>query len=289
MTRSYPRYAYYGHHKSASSWVHTIVGHVCDETGMRCSYLANEGMFDGDLRAWVERDRSDFLCYVNADWEHVRHLPEHRGFHIVRDPRDILTSAYFSHLHSHKTDAWPELVDHRKRLEEVTKDEGLILEMDFNSDVFAEMDGWNYEQENVLELKMEEFTPDPLNGFLEVFRFLGFLDESHYSKKKQARWLVTSAANVLHRHGKLPLQRPATSLPAERLLGIVHDNRFDTKAGGRKAGEEQTTSHYRKGVAGDWVNHFGPEHVEAFKERYNPLLLKLGYEREADWSLPSPA
>jgi hypothetical protein len=275
--------AYFGHHKSASTWIHNIVGNVCDETGMQCAYLANPEMFDGDLPAYVEGHDVDFLCYVNANQEHLAGLPEFRGFHMIRDPRDILASAYFSHLHSHKTAAWPALVEHRAKLMSVDKAEGLLLEMEFNADVFEDMRSWNYEQPNVLELKMEEFTVDPLNGFIDVFRFLGILDETHHGKKAQARFLMTSAANVISRHSKLPVGRSMASLPAERLLGIVHNNRFETKTGGRDAGKENVKSHYRKGMAGDWVNHFEPQHVKAFKQRYNDLLLRLGYESDPDW------
>ena len=64
----------------------------------------------------------------------------------------------------------------------------------------------------------------------------------------------------------------------------MHDNRFSNYAGGRKEGEENVSSHYRKGVAGDWKNHFKPEHVERFKELYGELLLKLGYEQAPEWS-----
>jgi hypothetical protein len=283
MARPTHLLAYFGHHKCASTWIHNIVGNVCDEAGLQCSYLANPEMFDHDLAGFVEREGIDFLCYVNANIEQANTLPEFRGFHMVRDPRDILASAYFSHLKTHKTHAWPALVEHRKRLESVSKDEGLMLELDFNADVFEDMWTWDYEQPNVLELKQEIFTKDPLNGFVEVFRFLGILDEQHHGKKAQAKYLIASAANVLNRHGKLPMVRPMATLPAERLLGIVHNHRFETKTKGREAGKEDVNSHYRKGQAGDWANHFTDAHIAAFKERHNELLIRLGYETNPDW------
>lgn len=281
---------YFGHHKCASTWVHNIVENVCDEAGWRSAYLANSEMFGGDLSAWLAAHPIEFLCLVNADWDHVQRLDgNYRGFHMVRDPRDILTSAYFSHLHSHKTGAWPALVEHRKRLAATDKNEGLMLELDFNADVFAEMARWNRDQPQVLELKMEEFTTDPLNSWLAVFRHLGIMDEGHKGKLEQIKASVRSALNVAHHHGRWPFGRTLESLPAERLLGIVHDNRFETKTGGRREGEEQVTSHYRKGVAGDWANHFTQAHVDAFKERYGDLLLLLGYESSLDWGLPEPS
>jgi len=280
-----PQLAYFGHHKCASTWVHNVLMNVCDEAGWSCNYLANAGMFEHDLAAWLQRHPVDVLCYVNADIEQVRRLPPYRGFHMVRDPRDILTSAYFSHKHSHATHAWPELVEHRERLNAVSKDEGLLLELDFNADVFDEMRRWDYEQPEVLELRMEEFTPDPLNGWMRVFHHLDIVDERHHGKKAQLAYLLASSANVLKRHGRWPFGRRLPGLPAERLLGLVWNNRFETKTKGREAGKEDVESHYRKGVAGDWANHFTPRQVDAFKERYNDLLVQLGYETGADWGV----
>jgi hypothetical protein len=57
----------------------------------------------------------------------------------------------------------------------------------------------------------------------------------------------------------------------------VYANRFEAKTKGRRAGTEDTASHYRKGVAGDWVNHFTPEVAAAFEERFGDLPQKLGY------------
>ena len=71
------------------------------------------------------------------------------------------------------------------------------------------------------------------------------------------------------------------------LLGVVYDQRFEKYAKGRSKGQEDTGSHYRRGVGGDWVNHFEPEHVARFKERHGDLLLKLGYESDPDWNVPA--
>lgn len=277
---------YFGHHKSASTWVHNILGNVCDEAGWRCGYLANEGMFGRDLPGWLAHHPTEVLCYVNADWSHVQRLPPGwLGFHLIRDPRDILTSAYFSHLHSHRTEAWPALVEHRARLRQVSKEEGLLLELDFNADVLEHLSTWPYGRPDVLELRTEELTADPLNGWLEIFRFLGIVDEHHVGRGRAFSTLLATSLNVLHHHGRLPFGRPLAQLPAERLLGIVHDNRFEAKTAGRAAGEEDSTSHWRKGVPGDWRNHWTAAHVAAFKQRHPGLLARLGYEDGDDWDL----
>ena len=40
---------------------------------------------------------------------------------------------------------------------------------------------------------------------------------------------------------------------------------------------------YRKGVIGDWVNHFTDDHRAAFKDVAGDLLIELGYEGDHDW------
>jgi hypothetical protein len=280
-----PLLAFFGHHKCASTWIHNVVDAVAADAGWRIAYVYDEKLFDQDLAGYVQRERLDFLSYVNADFAHVAQLPRVRGFHVVRDPRDLVVSAYFSHKQSHPTHAWPELVPHRERLQKLSKRDGLLAEMDFSARFLEQMSTWDYGQENVLELKQEEFTSDPYGGFIRAFRFLGALDEEHYAKKDWPRYLARATANILWRWSRRssPLRWPMPRIPGERLLGIVFDQRFEKHAAGREKGKEDSASHYRKGVGGDWVHHFEEIHVERFKERWNGLLLRLGYEHDADW------
>lgn len=41
----------------------------------------------------------------------------------------------------------------------------------------------------------------------------------------------------------------------------------------------------RKGVSGDWRNHFSQKNVIAFKEVANDALMALGYEKDDTWSI----
>jgi len=51
---------------------------------------------------------------------------------------------------------------------------------------------------------------------------------------------------------------------------------------GRKSGEE--SRHFaRKGIAGDWANHFSLEARQVFDHYAGDLLLELGYETDRDW------
>lgn len=245
-------------------------------------------LFAHDLQSYVDTHGIKFLCYTNADYQYVEGLAEFRGFHVVRDPRDIVVSSYFSHLYSHPTDGWPELVEHRRKLQSVSKEEGIFLEMKFRSWEFEHLVTWDYEMPNVLEIKMEELSNRPAEQFLQIFRFLGLIVDGHgQNESSQLRDTVAMILNAIHfrSRGLMPVCVERDALSAEQLLQIVDRNSFSNLAGGRRKGEEDVKSHYRKGVAGDWRNHFTEELVQAFKDNYNDLLLRVGYESKPDWIL----
>lgn len=52
---------------------------------------------------------------------------------------------------------------------------------------------------------------------------------------------------------------------------------FETFAGGRKPGEENRESLFRKGGVGDWRNHFDSRATEVFERHAGDLLRQLGY------------
>src|ERR687890_277208 len=58
---------------------------------------------------------------------------------------------------------------------------------------------------------------------------------------------------------------------------------FEKLSKGRQRGQEDTSSFYRKGVAGDWNNYFTERDKEIYKEEAGDLLIRLGYERDLDW------
>ena len=270
--------AYYGHHKAASTWIVTILNAVAADAGWNVAYLPEPRHFEDDLAAYVSKKKVDFFYYVNANMTDIAALPEHRAFHVVRDPRDTIISAYHSHKSTHPTDDFPELVPHRKALNEVDESEGLLLEIEFSARFMSQVAEWDYDQEHVLELKQEELTRDPYNGFLRIFEHLGVLDGSHYAKKNWLPYLVSSSLNILHRRNGIVPRKKRWSIPGERILGAVYDNRFEKMSKGRKHGQADTKSHYRSGKSGEWRTRFSPKHVEAFRARYGDIVERLGYE-----------
>jgi hypothetical protein len=286
---------FFGHHKCATGWISGIVREICFHLGghLRIVPSARHIRPRSSLGAFVEEEGVDVLAYTNAAIEHARALPPHRGFHVVRDPRDVLVSAYFSHRYSHPAGQWPALQAHREKLKSLSKKEGLFREMEFSRGVFEQMQRWDYEQEHVLEVKLEELSAHPRERFMEIARFLGLLDEKEVSKAAGWKGAVQMRLNRLNQRGRrfmpgrLPMfpvpQRRLPAITAPMLRTILHRKRFEKMAGGREKGEEDVTSHYRKGQPGDWKNHFDDELAARFKDEYNDVLLKLGYETTPDW------
>ena len=56
--------------------------------------------------------------------------------------------------------------------------------------------------------------------------------------------------------------------------------KFDKLSGGRQRGEEDTQSHFRKGVVNDWHTYFDRNTWSIFDAEAGKLLEKLGYQRE---------
>lgn len=52
---------------------------------------------------------------------------------------------------------------------------------------------------------------------------------------------------------------------------------------GRNPGKEDRKRFYRKGVAGDWKNHFSDEDKQVFKDIAGDMLIRLGYEKDLAW------
>ncbi len=250
---------YFGHHKCATQWISRVCHAMTSRRHLQFTYLDYFGPPEFHLSRHLSSEKTEFLAYANADPVQVATISSFKAFHVIRDPRDIVVSGYFSHKNSHHVEHWPELVPHRRRLNEVSIDAGLFLEMDFSRSLWMtklevglldSLADWDFEQENILEMKYENLIENPLAAFTRAFSFLNLLgsdeDRAHLQK-------------------------------------AIDEYSFRNLSGGRQQGQEDQRSHFRKGVAGDWKEYFNDEHKARFKSEFGDLLIKLGYEKNLDW------
>jgi hypothetical protein len=70
----------------------------------------------------------------------------------------------------------------------------------------------------------------------------------------------------------------------ERLVEhCVSSASFEKLSRGRQRGQEDPSSFYRKGVAGDWKYLFDGHDRQIYKEEAGELLIRLGYEKNGGW------
>jgi hypothetical protein len=102
-------------------------------------------------------------------------------------------------------------------------------------------------EENWAEVRYEDLLKNPHEELARLFAFLGVADDS------------------------------------ETVGRCVDTNAFERWTEGRKPGQEESSSFYRKGEVGDWRNAFTERDKDVFKRAAGRTLVELGYERDADW------
>lgn len=89
------------------------------------------------------------------------------------------------------------------------------------------------------------------------------------------------------------LHRVADLFELDSSDGMIHDiaekNSFRRMSGGRDRGQASASDFVRKGVAGDWRNHFTPALCDLYKAKIGRFLVDFGYEPDESWSVAERA
>ena len=135
---------------------------------------------------------------------------------------------------------------------------------------------------------MEDLTENPEKEWLKVFDFLELIDpsETETATPPNLSYKLKAKVNRALKYQSIPesLRLNKAGFKPATISHLANEKySFKKLSGGRKAGQENTNSHYRKGKRGDWRNHFSEAHKVVFKEKYGDLLIKLGYETDKNW------
>jgi lipopolysaccharide transport system ATP-binding protein len=231
------------HYKAGSRWVHRI---------LRSCVKDRIVVVHDELREFLEEPIQPGGVYsavyvTREQFDSVSTPPDSRRFVVIRDLRDTLVSGYFSLKLSHANFEVDDVTSFRGRLQTLGFEQGLMQTLEEWLPVNAQI------QQSWLD------AGEPL------IRYEDLLDRDH---------------QILER---TLLEECELDVPRGRLRRAIENQSFERLSGGRERGQEDTGSHYRKGVAGDWRNYFTEPVKDAFKERWGELLVATGYERDLSW------
>jgi hypothetical protein len=172
---------------------------------------------------------------------------DYRTFFVMRDPRDIVVSWYYSMRYSHAS--------MEGRFNQIRADLGSL----------AEREG----------LKRAS---DLLAGPAQLFPALRSWIDAPTREERVAlvRYGDLTGPHAAEAFGKL-FEHCDIRLTEKTLTELLADHSFE-RMSGRHQGQEDVKSHYRKGKAGDWEEHLDDELIRHFREVTGDLLEALGYE-----------
>ncbi|MBI1831801.1 MAG: sulfotransferase domain-containing protein [Planctomycetes bacterium] len=241
--------------KCASQWVRAILSdpRVHDWCGLRPYRYQDDLPGQHDPRKLIERrfDKAfpdaTVATTIYSDYAGFAGIPKpacYKAFFVMRDPRDVLVSWYFSSRFSHPL--MGDLGRVRRDLEHLSEVDGLLYCIDHLEafGLFAAQRSWadaTAKDANVLLMRYEDLTGDDSPAmFAQLF--------AHCDIR----------------------------VPADELDAILRSYRFE-RLSGRERGQEDRFSHHRKGIAGDWRNHFNDHVASRFEQVAGDLLSAWNY------------
>lgn len=266
-------------------WMRRVSNRVTKWTAVRCGdrfpmYVVAEYPKSGGT--WLGRMVADVLrvpfprhtsmplamtCVVHNHWRYDPRLGE-RTIYLYRDGRDVMTSFYFHRMRWIATGAR----HYRKRAEAYERLFGRGYDPADSKRHMARFIEHEFThprdcRQNWRDHVDEWFGPgDDASGRPEIA----------YVSYEQLR---EDCAGHLSR----VCERVSGKAPDRWLVEATVDKWSMERATGRRPGEENRGDLVRKGVVGDWVNHFSREAAERFDELAGETLVRLGFEPDRGW------
>jgi hypothetical protein len=237
------------YYKAGSQWVRDLLTHrfSAEANGYRNAETSVSMVLD----SWPEVHPREITGPIYdaslTDWENHRR-PNDKAVVLLRDPRDIVVSKVYSWVFSHVPCGYTESM--RSSLLAAPKAAQLLFSICDSISTFQSMETWSTldfgVNDSVFLTSYERMVADTRSELSAICKFLD--------------WDVRKT----------------------RIDKIVDELSFEFRSG-RQRGDEQKFSHYRKGVPGDWVNHFDKMTGHAFNRISPGLVVNLGYETDGNW------
>jgi hypothetical protein len=232
--------------------------HLANLTRMAIDYFLM-----GELSKTSKRivgDKSPLLTPETIK-EIARIYPEAKIIHIIRDGRDAAVSAVHHSWNFGKIrkggEASAKRTTHRKRDPHEMRNMG--------ESIFAEgqLRKFAAEWSARVSSTVEDGPTLPGNGYVEV-RYEDLLERPEEEVRRLLEFLRAEASE-------------------KTVKMCVNAASFKKLSKGRMRGQEDPTSFFRKGIAGDWRNVFTEQDKVLFKKVAGSLLIRLGYEKDDSW------
>ncbi|QLQ34945.1 sulfotransferase domain-containing protein [Micromonospora robiginosa] len=233
--------------KTGSQWIKALFS---DPAVYRHSGLLpyDPRFYAGGVTAPVPAGRTGLAIFLSHKrFEAVPKAGTYRAFFVIRDPRDVVVSSYFSLRNSHAP--MGDIPQARKVLQERPKKEGMlhVIERLRDKKQFGQMRSW-------------AVAPPA-----ETFRLFRYEDLTGEGQAEEIDRL---------------LRHCGITLPPAELAALLARYSFTNMKKGKEA--PGRVSHYRKGAAGDWRNHFDDEIYAAYTRAAGDLAEVLGYPSRDD-------
>lgn len=239
--------------KTGSQWVMSLFSDPVIYRYSGLSHYQYQSRGAGESRRVADRTFTEsfpagsIVSPLYISHENFAALPkagDYRAFFVMRDPRDLIVSWYFSTKATHLVEKDTRLAEDRATLVRLPKQEGLRHAVDFCAadGRFDVLRSWAQAgDERVRLVKYEDLTgPD---GRDEFARLLAFLE--------------------------IPL--------ADAALDRLWESYSFRRLTGREPGSAKESSHLRSGRSGDWKNHLDDDTVAYLDTVTGGLPSALGY------------
>ncbi|MGF1472187.1 MAG: sulfotransferase domain-containing protein [Rubrobacteraceae bacterium] len=234
--------------------------HIAQITHAATEYILNAKLAESGKK--MVGDKTPFLTP-----EVIREIgevyPEARVIHIIRDGRDIAVSAVHHRWNKSKDQGGV----HGLRPEEMKRREAYRVNPQdvLERGIFAEkaLRGQARAWKTMVGQAMEDGPTLLGKNYTEV-RYEDLLENTESEVRRLLEFLGAKTNNSVVRR-------------------CVKKASFEKLSKGRQRGEEDPTSFFRKGIAGDWKNTFTERDKQVFKEEAGDLLVKLDYEKDNNW------
>lgn len=189
--------------------------------------------------------KNHIISPLYMDFHSYKSIPKtdsHKTFYIYRDPRDIITSWYFSVKNSHPPIG--KIPEHRKELHRLSVKEGIKYSINYlrSFGLFSAMASWQ-----------KASNTDSRILFIRFEDLIGEVSQ------------LPTMTSIMSHSGIQMTQREI-----KEILDKYHFKKMRKKGG-------ENHSPYRRGISGDWKNYFSEETMQVFAETFPGLISKLGY------------